>query len=99
MCSEGLAASRNAPNGSHMDRMLIVHVWGMREEQSSKRAREKISNKAPREPMDAPGRYVSNGLKMAFGASPCSYVAGERMFEQMLKLSRHHLVVGQSLIH
>ena len=31
----------------------MVHVWGMREEQNSKRARELFSNKAPREPMDA----------------------------------------------
>ena len=38
---------------AHMDRMIIVLVWGMREEQNSKRAREKILNKAPREPMDA----------------------------------------------
>ena len=36
-----------------MDRMIIVHVWEMREEQNSKRAQKKISNKAPREPMDA----------------------------------------------
>ena len=41
------------PQMAHMDRMVMVHVWGMREEQNSKRAREKISNKAPREPMDA----------------------------------------------
>ena len=41
------------PKMAHMDRMVMVHVWGMREEQNSKRAREKISNKAPQEPMDA----------------------------------------------
>ena len=63
---------------AHMDRMIIVHVWGMREEQNSKRARKKISNKAPREPMDA---MCQNGFKMAFGAFPYSYAAGKWMFE------------------
>ena len=38
---------------AHLDRMVMVHVWGMREEQNSKRAQKQISNKAPREPMDA----------------------------------------------
>ena len=38
---------------AHMDCMIIIYVWGMREDQNSKRAREKILNKAPREPMDA----------------------------------------------
>jgi hypothetical protein len=38
---------------AHMDRMVMVHVWVMREEQNSQRAREEISNKVPREPMDA----------------------------------------------
>ena len=41
---------------AHMDRMVMLHVWGMREEPNSKRVREKISNKAPREPMDAVNR-------------------------------------------
>ena len=36
------------PKMAHMDRMVMVYVWGMREEQNSKRAREKISNKSPR---------------------------------------------------
>ena len=65
---------------AHMDRMIIVHVWGMREEQNSKRAQKEISNKAPRD-AGADGRYVSNGFKMAFGASPYSYAAEEWMFE------------------
>ena len=37
----------------HMDRMIILHLWGMRERRILKRAREKIPNKAPREPIDA----------------------------------------------
>ena len=41
----------------------MVHVWGMREEQNSKRAREKTSNKAPREPMDT---MCQMGLKYGF---------------------------------
>ena len=38
---------------AHMDRMIILYLWGMREGRILKRAREKISNKAPREPIDA----------------------------------------------
>ena len=51
-CSEGLTRPR-APQMAHMDRMIILHLWGMRERRILKRAREKISNKAPREPIDA----------------------------------------------
>ena len=51
VCSEGLTASQSA-RMAHMDRMVMIHVWGMREEQNSKRVRKIISNKA-REPMDA----------------------------------------------
>ena len=40
VCSEGLTASQRTPQMAHMDRMITVHVWGMREEQNSKRARE-----------------------------------------------------------
>ena len=28
MCSEGLTASQSAPNGSHMDRIIIVYIYG-----------------------------------------------------------------------
>ena len=35
-CSEGLAASQMA----HMDRKIILHLWGMRERRVLKRARE-----------------------------------------------------------
>ena len=31
VCSEGLTASPRTPQMAHMDRMIIVHVWGMRE--------------------------------------------------------------------
>ena len=33
---------------AHMDRMIILYLWGMREGRILKRAREKISNKAER---------------------------------------------------
>ena len=35
---------------ARMDRMIILYLWGMREGRILKRAREQISNKAPREP-------------------------------------------------
>ena len=57
-CSEGLTASQSAPATSqmaHMNRMVILYLWGMRERRFLKRARERISNKAPREPIDAMG--------------------------------------------
>ena len=38
---------------AHMDRMIILHLWGMRERRILKRTLEYIANKAPREPIDA----------------------------------------------
>ena len=38
---------------AHMDRMIILHLWGMRERRILKSAREYIASKAPREPIDA----------------------------------------------
>ena len=51
------------PQMAHMNRMVMVHDWRMREEPNSKRAREKISNKAPREPMDAMCQMSLNGFR------------------------------------
>ena len=63
---------------AHMNRVVILHLWVMRERRILKRAREKKSNKAPREPIDA---MRQQGKKMTVGASSRSYAAGEWMFE------------------
>jgi hypothetical protein len=68
---------------AHVDRMVMVHVWGMCEEQNSKRA-QKNSNKAPREPMDA---MCQMGLKWLSEPSPYSYAAGKWMFEHRKAVS------------
>ena len=47
MCSEGPAAFQSA----HVDRMIRLHLWGMRERRILKRAKTNL-NKAPREPID-----------------------------------------------
>ena len=79
---------------AHMDRMVMVHVWGMREEQNSKRAREKISNKAPREPMDA---MCQMGLKWLSELLHTRTRPGSGCLS-IVKLSRHHQVVVRSTI-
>ena len=38
---------------AHMDRMVIQHLWRMREEQNLNRARENYLEYAHREPIDA----------------------------------------------
>ena len=38
---------------AHIDRMIILDLWGMRERRILKRAREKTRIKLPREPIDA----------------------------------------------
>ena len=80
---------------AHMDRMVMVHVWGMREEQNSKRARKKISNKAPREPMDA---MCQMGLKWLSELLHTRTRPGSGCLS-IVKLSRHHPVVVRSTIH
>ena len=50
VCSEGLTASQNAQI-AHMDRVIIVPVWGMREEQNSSARAKKSRIKPPREPI------------------------------------------------
>ena len=45
---------------AHMDRMIILHVWGKRERRILKRTREQISNKTPGEPIDAMRQWGKN---------------------------------------
>ena len=87
MCSEGLAQRPRTPQMAHMDRMIIVQVWGMRDEQTSKRALEKISNKAPWEPMDA---MCQMGLKWLLELLHARTRPGSGCLS-IVKLSRHHL--------
>ena len=51
---------------AHMDRMIILHVWRERERWILKRAREQISNKAPREPIDAMHQWGKNDFRSFF---------------------------------
>ena len=51
---------------AHMDRMVIYHLWGMREERILNRARENYLEYAPQEPIDATvscGHYSSAALR------------------------------------
>ena len=69
---------------AHMDRMIIVNLWGMRERRILKRVREKISNKAPQEPIDAISYMRLNGVTKyfrSFFTLARDDAAGEWIFE------------------
>ena len=63
---------------AYMNRMVVLHMWAMRERRIFEARAQKKSNKAPREPIDA---MRQRGKKMTVGASSRSYAAGEWMFE------------------
>ena len=80
---------------AHMDRMIILHLWGMRERRILKRAREKSRIKLPGSRLTLCVNGVINALSELLHAhtrpgSGCLSI---------VKLSRHHSVVGRSLIH
>ena len=80
---------------AHINRMVICHLWGVREKRNSKRAQKIKLNKLSGSRLALCVNRVKKRLSEPLHAR--SRLVGGCL--SRVKLSRHHSVVGRSLIH
>jgi hypothetical protein len=80
---------------AHINRMVICHLWGVREKRNSKRAQKIKLNKLSGSRLALCVNWVKKRFSEPLHAR--SRLGGGCL--SIVKLSRHHSVVGRSLIH